>query len=507
MPRSIRWRLQAWYGLVLLAVVAGFAGILYERVHAARDQEIDASLRSAAQYLDANLRHFPPHELRGGPPPLGPEWYDRTPGPHPPPDERRPPPPPPRRPLDRQRLLAELDLPRRPGSPAPENDPEPVYFAIWRADGAAIKSSHLPPGADHEVLADVPLSPQPQLRQRGEYREAVLGGPAGTRILVGQSMRGERARLLAFAGQLAAAGVIALAVGLAGGWLVSARILRPLAAISATAQTISATNLTQRIDAATVDRELADLAGVLNATFDRLQAAFERQSRFTADASHELRTPLAIVRSHAELALSRPRSEAEYRTALDACLRAAGRMTGLVDGLLTLARADAGRLDLQPKVIDLQPVVQESLTLLGPMAQARMVRLSAHLASANVAGDALCLGQVVTNLLSNAIQYNRPGGEVVVSLQAAAAAVSLSVRDTGCGIPPEDVPHIFERFYRVDKARSRSAGGNGLGLAICKSIVEAHGGTIGVETMTGQGSTFWVRLPAPVSLDRAASRR
>ena len=140
-----------------------------------------------------------------------------------------------------------------------------------------------------------------------------------------------------------------LAVGLAGGWLASARILRPVAAISATASAISATNLSERIDAAAVDRELADLAGVLNATFDRLEAAFERQARFTADASHELRTPLAVLRSQAQLALSRPRSAEEYRKSIEECLRAAERMTALVEGLLTLARADAGKLDLRQR--------------------------------------------------------------------------------------------------------------------------------------------------------------
>ena len=122
--------------------------------------------------------------------------------------------------------------------------------------------------------------------------------------------------------------------------------------------------------------------------------------------------------------------------------------------------------------------------------------LAADLAPAEVAGDAGRLGQVVTNLLSNAMQYNRPGGTVPVRLAATAGAAVLTVADTGCGIPEEDRPHLFERFYRVDKARSRASGGNGLGLAICKSIVEAHGGTIGFSSEVDRGSTFWVRLPA-----------
>jgi signal transduction histidine kinase len=140
-------------------------------------------------------------------------------------------------------------------------------------------------------------------------------------------------------------------------------------------------------------------------------------------------------------------------------------------------------------------VVRESVTLFGPLAQGKGVVMTARLVPAQVTGDPARLGQVVTNLLSNAVQYNRPGGEVLVELQSQDKEVFLSVKDNGCGIPREDWPHLFERFYRVDKARSRASGGNGLGLAICKSIVEAHGGRIGFETEPGRGSTFWVQLP------------
>jgi heavy metal sensor kinase len=384
-------------------------------------------------------------------------------------------------------------LPPRPANGA--EDPSATYFAVWRADGSLVKVSALPSGIGVGDLWNEPVSPQPRLTQRGEYREAVQFGTQATTILVGRSVQREGAELRAFAVLLIAVGVVVLAVGLVGGWLVSARILRPLAAISATASAISATNLSGRIDAASVDRELAELAGVLNAMFDRLEAAFERQSRFTADASHELRTPLAILRSQAELALSRPRTSAEYRETIEACLRASGRMAGLVDGLLTLARADAGKLDLRREPVNLRSVVEECIEQLQPLAKDRKVSLSAQLEPAEVIGDGLRLGQVVSNLLSNAVQYNWTGGEVLVHLHALGREVRLSVKDTGCGIPEADRPHLFERFYRVDKARSRASGGSGLGLAICQSIVETHGGMIGFETELGKGSTFWVRLP------------
>jgi len=321
-------------------------------------------------------------------------------------------------------------------------------------------------------------------------------GPRETRILAGRPIRSVRNDLSAFAWQLAGIGVVVLAVGLAGGWFISARILRPLASISATASSISAANLSERIDPEAIDRELEELAGVLNAMFDRLEGAFERQARFTADASHELRTPLTVLRTHAELALTRPRPAEEYRQTIETCLRASTRMTAIIEGLLTLARADADKLDLRQEPVDLRLVVEESVALLRPLADSKDVSLTTHCEPAEVAGDSLRLAQVVTNLLSNAVRYNKPGGAVQVGLTVSSGAAELSVTDTGCGIPDEDQPHIFERFYRVDKARSRASGGNGLGLAICKSIVEAHGGTIGFTTELNKGSTFWARLPA-----------
>ncbi|HEX5269579.1 MAG TPA: ATP-binding protein [Gemmataceae bacterium] len=478
MVKSIRTRLQLWYAAVLLAVVGGFAGLLYLREREARLQEVDARVRSAALYLDANLRPFPPFELHG------------SPADEPPPPPRRPPPP------GRERLVAGLDVP-------PEA--KGSSFAVWRADGSVLKAS-VPPGEpipDEPAPGSVPA--QVRLSRRGEVAEAAMLGPGRTRIVVWASLGPELAALDRFAWQLAAAGAAVLAVGLAGGWLVSARILRPVAAISDTASAISATNLSQRIDVAGVDLELADLARVLNEAFDRLEAAFERQTRFTADASHELRTPLAILRTHAELALARPRPAEEYRETIETCLRAAVRMSTLVEGLLTLARADAGKLELLRQPVDLRQVVEEGLVLFRPLAEGRDVRLSSALEPAEVVGDGVRLAQVLTNLLSNALQYNRTGGEVRVGLTTEPAEAVLAVTDTGCGIPEEDRPYLFERFYRVDKARARASGGNGLGLAICKSIVEAHGGTIGFTTEAGRGSTFTVRLPRHGEFDFPAA--
>jgi two-component system, OmpR family, sensor kinase len=502
MTRSLRWRLQGWYAAVLLAVVGGFATLLYAQVRTARFQEIDAALTADALYLDTNLRRPP---LRG---PDGPRPGDRGPRDRPPrnrpepfrdgpPDRPRPegmgPPPPGPRGPDRDRLIAELGLPPRTGQGGEHRGAE--YFAVWRPDGSPIKTVDLPPGVGPPAIPEDSPPATVRLRWRGEYREATVIAPAQLRVLVGRSVGREQAELNRFAWQLGGAGLAVLAVGLAGGWLASARILRPIKAISATASAISATNLSERIDPATVDRELEGLARVLNATFDRLEAAFDRQARFTADASHELRTPLAVLRSQAQLALSRPRSDEDYRKAIEECLRAAERMTALVEGLLTLARADAGKLDLRREPVDLKRVTADAITQLRPLAEGLGIAVAAKLVPAEVRGDPNRLGQVVTNLVTNAVRYNKPGGQVRVVLQYSDGKAVLRVEDTGVGIPEADRPHVFERFYRVDKDRSRLSGGTGLGLAICKSIVEGHGGTISLTSEVDRGTTFEVRLP------------
>jgi two-component system OmpR family sensor kinase len=510
MTRSLRWRLQAWYAVVLIAVVGGFATLLYAQVRSSRYQEIDAALTADALYLDTSLRRFPIFEPEGRPegpwPPDRPPFDkgDRRPDrplDRPPPDDGKDWRPPPDRPRlggpgprpNRERMLAELNLPPRPNPAEPHRGGE--YFAIWRPDGSILKANGLPEGVGPPLLPESSPPATVRLRWRDEYREATVLAPAATRVIVGRSIQREQAELRRFAWQLGGAGIAVLGVGLAGGWLASARILRPIASISATASTISATNLSERIDSANVDRELEELAHVLNATFDRLEASFDRQARFTADASHELRTPLAVLRSQAQLALSRPRSGEDYRKAIEECLRAAERMTELVDGLLTLARADAGKLDLRREPVDLKRVTADALTQLRPLAEGLGIALAAQLVPTEVRGDPGRLGQVVTNLVTNAIRYNKPGGQVRVRLATENGSAELRIEDTGYGIPMADQPHLFERFYRVDKDRSRLSGGTGLGLAICKSIVEGHGGAITFTSEVDKGTTFEVRVP------------
>jgi signal transduction histidine kinase len=202
-----------------------------------------------------------------------------------------------------------------------------------------------------------------------------------------------------------------------------------------------------------------------------------------------------VILSQVELALSRPREGPAYRESLEACGRAAVRMTSLVEDLLTLARADSGKLELRVEPIDLAAIAEGSVALLEPLARERGVHIRQETIPAPLPGDPERLGQVLTNLVSNAIQYTPEGGEVVVSVQGDEGSAIAVVEDTGRGIPESDLPLVFDRFHRVDTARSRASGGSGLGLAICRSIVEAHGGTINVASALDRGSRFIVTLP------------
>ncbi len=327
--------------------------------------------------------------------------------------------------------------------------------------------------------------------------ESYLHHVVGYRILVGRSIAPELAARRHFALWLVAAGSMILAAGLCGSWWLAGRALQPVQKISAAASRISAGNLSERIDVAETDNELGQLATTLNSTFSRLEAAFTQQKQFTADASHELRTPLAVMISEAQTTLARPRSEAEYRETVETCLTTAQQMRKLTESLLELARYDSGQENIHRTSFDLADLTGDAAGLLEPPAAERNVRIETALVSAPASGDADRIRQVIINLVSNAIYYNKPHGYVRVSSRHTSSEAIVVVEDNGLGIPAEDLPNIFKRFYRADKSRSRAGGNSGLGLAICKAIVDAHGGQITVTSKVGEGTTFTLTLPAP----------
>jgi heavy metal sensor kinase len=328
----------------------------------------------------------------------------------------------------------------------------------------------------------------------GLFRESMMVMGMGERVLVGRTIAPELAELRRTALMLTSVGAGILLLGLAGGWWLASRAIRPIEDISATAVKISGGDLSQRINIGETESELGRLASVLNSTFARLDAAFAQQQQFTSDAAHELRTPVSVMLTQTQTTLNRERSAAEYRETLESCQRAAQRMRRLIESLLELARLDAGQQQMKYLRFDLAQTARDCVRLVEPIAESRHVKIVCEAPPLECVGDSERLGQVITNLLTNAITYNKENGEVRVNGETRNGSVILTVSDTGVGISAKDLPHVFDRFYRADS--SRTSGNTGLGLAISKAIVEAHGGVIEVSSQSEVGTVFTVRLPS-----------
>jgi heavy metal sensor kinase len=289
--------------------------------------------------------------------------------------------------------------------------------------------------------------------------------------------------------------LLALVPGLLGYWL-SGRALAPVNKIIHSAERIDLRNLRERVEVPKAHDELRRLSETVNAMLARIEASVARITQFTADASHDLRTPLSLVRTHAELALRRPRSEAEYRASLSKILIATDQTTQLVDQLLTLARADAGAAQLHFQEQDLSAILRAAASTAQEMCDAKGLRFTANIpdAAVPVRGDAPALERLFLCIIENAVKYT-PAGEVFLYSEVQNGSVSVAIRDTGLGIAEKDLPHVFDRFFRADQARSVEVRGSGLGMAIARWIAEAHQGTITAASEFGKGSTFEVRLP------------
>jgi heavy metal sensor kinase len=280
-----------------------------------------------------------------------------------------------------------------------------------------------------------------------------------------------------------------------GGYWLSRRALAPVDAITNSAQTIGAGNLNSRLEIPRTEDELQRLSLTLNRMLERIEGAFLRVTQFTADASHELRTPVALIHTEAELALRRSRSQSEYRETLHHILLEAQRTAVLIEQLLALARADSGTEALKFRPIRLNEVISDVASCWRQVAVIKKVSFREEIvrSSADLDADEAAIRRVVTILLDNAFKFSSS----MVALQANEQKDKfvISVRDDGPGIPLEDQGKVFERFYRVDKARSRELGGAGLGLSIARWIVAQHKGLLTVESIPGTGSTFRVELP------------
>jgi heavy metal sensor kinase len=376
-------------------------------------------------------------------------------------------------------------------------DGDPVYVSDFlKNNGLAVPAStdgvSWPPSASFEdrTIAGKQLRfYRSRIDTHGIPFTVTLGAPTTE---VWETLRAFRNYLLLFAP------LVLLTSALGGYWL-SHRALAPVDALTRTARQISGQNLSSRLEKLDTGDELQRLSETLNEMLGRIERAFLQVTQFTADASHELRTPISLMRTEAEVALRKPRDADAYREALQHILKETERTSVLIEHLLALARADSGREFLKPAHVDLGELLRECMQEWKSLAACHGHEFTLRCpqgAQVCVMADESALRRVLAILLDNAIKYTPAPGRIDVFCTEHERRAVVSVTDTGIGISPEEHSKIFERFYRVDKARGRAIGGAGLGLAIARWIVERHGGTITIESAPNQGARFSVDIPA-----------
>jgi heavy metal sensor kinase len=289
---------------------------------------------------------------------------------------------------------------------------------------------------------------------------------------------------------------VVLFVSFAGGWFMAGLVLRPIDGIADLTKRITAENLNERIPPRAVDDELGRLIATINGMIARLQSSFEQMREFSLSVAHELKTPLTILKGESELALERSPTPEETQQLASSYLEETVRMSRIVDDLLTLAKADAGRIVIGREPVQLDGMIQELFEDTVVLSGSKRIRVElVENQPAIVLGDATRLRQMLRAIVSNAVRYTDPEGLIRITSRCNQASLQISIEDTGIGIPPESLDKIFQRFYRVDADRSRASGGSGLGLSIARWIADAHGGSITVRSTPGKGSCFIVNLP------------
>ncbi len=327
-------------------------------------------------------------------------------------------------------------------------------------------------------------------------RHTLDGHPLLLRLAYSEEPIRARFEELAVASFLSLPIILAL-VGI-GSYVLAKRALTPLEEMACRAEEITSERLHERLPVGEVADELGHLASVFNQLLARLEQSFEQLRRFTSDASHELRTPLTSIRSVGEVALQKNGTREEYRDTIGSMLEEVNRLTALVDNLLTIARADAGRIQLHPTVFSAMDLAREATRLFDVLAEEKGQRIAVSGDEAvNVNGDRVFLRQALVNIVHNAVKHSPVGGAISVGVyREPAGNIRLEVADSGPGIAPEHSGKIFDRFYRVDESRSREAGGAGLGLSIAQWAVRVHGGNIRLVTTPGVGCIFQICLPS-----------
>jgi heavy metal sensor kinase len=458
-PFSVRTRLALWHGAALLIVVSVYAVAVFLQM---RDDLYES--------LDGQL---------AGDHALAAQWLSQGTG-----------------------SRGAMSLDTLPGSAARQADVP--WVDAWSADGRRVFDAGRqpplpPPDGPPASWAQGPRT----VRLDGGQRARVLIAPtpvagASLFVRVGRSEGFARQEMGEFAAALALSLPVAFAVAALAAYVLARRALAPVAAMTARARQITADHLDGRLPVENRGDEFGQLAGVVNDLLARLERAFETLRRFTGDAAHELRTPLTAIRSVGEVGLREPRSEAEYREILGSILEEVDRLATVTDSLLLLSRADSGKADLRPALVDLAGLARDVADDLQVLAEEKGVALAVARGPEAVTAwaDGDTLRRAVVNLLDNAIKFTPEGGAVRLSARRVGADAILDVVDSGPGIAAEHLPFVFDRFYRADAGRARSTrGGAGLGLAIARWAVDANGGRIEVESAPGRGSTFRIVLP------------
>jgi heavy metal sensor kinase len=374
------------------------------------------------------------------------------------------------------------------------------WIEVWGEDG----TRHLADG----TLGAVDLGPALDHPRHRPHTHVLATGPV--RVLVERILVDERPFLLRVAVSEASSRALVrrvwlevlllslgvLSLGALGGFWIARRSLAPLSHLATRAERITAEQLHERLPVAGESLELDRLAGAFNETFARLEGSFDQLKRFTADVSHELRTPLTALRAVGEVALRGRHDTEGYREVIGSMLEEVDRLTRLTDELLTLARADAGEARLARQDVDLAALARDVAEHLAVLAEEKEQRIVVEAHPATVQGDRTVLRQALVNLAVNAVKYSPERTLVRIEAGRRDGAAFLEVADEGPGIAPEHRERLFERFYRVDKSRSREMGGTGLGLALVKWAAEAHGGRVELDSEVGRGSRFRIVLPA-----------
>ncbi len=492
--RSIRFRLSLWFVMVLAVILVGFSAFVYYRQGINMREQAVARVSLRMRDLDSNFRRSMREDESGG-------WL-QVPGTAP--DSRFV--------LQTHEVVILADpagVPARAWGPVSEEEAMELSALAPDRAGGKIFTAFI----QGEASASATASGEKRATRSQEY--LFITAPVGYEdrllgwVILGQPIDpyGQLPRLLL---TLALAGGVTLGVTLLGGYWLADRALKPVQAITRTARQINDTDLSRRLNIRTGD-ELGELAGTFDTMLDRLEAAFNRQRRFTADASHELRTPLTIIGLEASRALEPGRSLADIRRSLQIIQSENDFMARLVNELLTLARLEAGQIQLKHVPFDLSDLALEVVERYAPLAQSKGIRLEVgSLPEITVCGDRHYLGIALGNLLDNAIKYSPsgPGQWVRVETGASEGRAWARISDNGPGIAPEHLPHIFERFFRADPARSHNPDplapsgetpGSGLGLAIVQWVMTMHSGQVTVQSELGQGSAFEVSLPSSES--------